>query len=295
MPELPEVETIVRDLRPLLMGRLLTGMVVKGKAQKNILKTDVQTFYEGTILQEVQTVLRKGKYIIMPLTNGNVVVFHLGMTGQLLVNEVPDGSWDDRFGDLDEHVHIVLEFMDQSEMNLPDLELSFRDIRMFGNIWLVHDADDIERLGISGLDSLGPDALGITLAQFEEAMSSKRSVKAILLDQASLAGVGNIYADEACFEAKIHPARPGHSLTGGEKARLWFAVKSVLKEGIRFGGSSTSDYVTADGSKGSFQERHRVYGKTGQKCVDCGHIIEKIKIVGRSTHFCPLCQPRETE
>jgi len=163
---------------------------------------------------------------------------------------------------------------------------------MFGKIWLVENAEDIENLEVPGLQDLGPDALGIELDDFKRAIRNKRAIKSSLLDQARLAGVGNIYADEACFAAKVHPSAKGINLSPEQLMELWFAVKTVLKEGIRYRGSSTSDYVSADGSKGSFQDHHRVYGRAGQKCVECGNNIARIKVSGRSTHFCPSCQSR---
>jgi formamidopyrimidine-DNA glycosylase len=279
------------------MGRMVSGMVVRSKAQSHILQVAPQHFYEQTIGQTVSTVLRKGKYIILPLSNDNVIVFHLGMTGRLLLSEVPDITFDERFsGDsyVNKHTHFLIEFMDMSGDSLPDLELHFNDVRLFGKIWLVEDAESIDELDVPGLKDLGPDALGISLKNFEEVMCSKRSIKSILLDQVKIAGVGNIYADEALFSAHIHPATRGSSLTPNQTSTLWFAVKSVLKQGIKYRGSSTSDYTTTDGSKGSYQDYHRVYGKTGQKCTDCGSAIERIKIIGRSTHFCPSCQPEGT-
>ncbi len=186
MPELPEVETIVRALRPNIMGRIISGMVIRPKAQAHILQTTPQYFYEQTIGQTVTTVLRKGKYIILPLSNDNIIVFHMGMTGHLLLSEVPDVTFDIRFsGDkyVDKHTHFLMEFMDGSTDGLPDLELHFNDIRLFGNIWLVEDVQNIEEINVPGLKELGPDALGISLNKFEEAVSSKRSIKTILLDQ----------------------------------------------------------------------------------------------------------------
>ncbi len=296
MPELPEIETIVRALRPSIMGRIISGMVIRPKAQLHMLQSTPQHFYEQTIGQTVTTVLRKGKYIILPLSNDNVIVLHMGMTGYLLLSETPDLTFDERFSEnaVDKHTHFLMEFMDESGSDLPDLEIHFNDVRLFGNIWLVENADDIDNLNVPGLQDLGPDALGISLNKFEEAVSSKRPIKSILLDQKKIAGVGNIYADEALFSAHIHPATQGSSLTLNQISTLWFTVKSVLKQGIKYRGSSTSDYTTTDGSKGSFQDHHRVYRKTGQKCGDCSHTIERIKLAGRSTHFCPSCQPEGT-
>lgn len=295
MPELPEVETIVRDIRPHVMGRLISGMVIRPKAVMHLMNTRPENFYEQTIGQSITTVIRKGKYIIMPLENGNVIVFHLGMTGRLLLSPVPDVGIDERFtGEeyISKHTHFLLELIDPSESS-EDLELQFHDVRLFGNIWLVEDVEDVEELDVPGLKDLGPDALGMNLNEFEEIMRSKRNVKSILLDQHKIAGVGNIYADEALFSAGIYPARLGNSLNQIERARLWFSVKTVLKEGLKYRGSSVSDYTDASGETGSFQDHHRVYQRTGAECSDCSSIIEKIKISGRSTHFCPKCQPCE--
>jgi formamidopyrimidine-DNA glycosylase len=298
MPELPEVETIVRDLRPAIMGRMISGMVIRPKAQKHLLQGSPFGFYEGTIGQEIQTVLRKGKYIILPLTNGNVIVFHLGMTGRLLVQPVPELTFDERFtGDdhISKHTHFLMELTELGENTGPDLELQFHDVRLFGAIWLVQNVQNIEQLDVPGLRDLGPDALGISLKEFEKITNTRRSVKSVLLDQASLAGVGNIYADEACFVAKVHPSAKGLSLTESQRMKLWFAVKTVLKEGIRYRGSSVSDYTTTDGAKGSYQEHHRVYGRAGKKCVECDNVIARVKVAGRSTHFCPSCQSKGAE
>ncbi len=292
MPELPEVETIVRELRSQIMGRVITGLTLREKALVYLLKTDPDKFYQGMMNQSIVTVLRKGKYIIIPLSNNNVLVIHLGMTGKLWVHGVPDVDFLDQYtGDeyVDKHTHILLELVDPSE-ETEDLELHFNDVRLFGNIWLVEDVQDIEKVDVPGLRNLGPDALGMSASAFIKIMNSKRSVKAILLDQTQIAGVGNIYADEACFCAGVHPATRGMALKEEQIDKLWFAVKTVLKQGIKYRGSSTSDYTTTDGSEGSYQHYHRVYQKTGQKCSECDTTIERIKLAGRSTHFCPSCQ-----
>lgn len=294
MPELPECETIVRDLRPMISGRTITALVIRQKGEKHLLNTDPFVFYEGVIGQEITTVLRKGKYILLPLSNTNVIVLHLGMTGRLLLRPIPEVSFDDRFtGDenIDKHTHFMVELSDLSSEEGADLELAFNDVRLFGEIWLAENVQSIEEIDVPGLRDLGPDALGVSLAEFQKIIRRKRTIKATLLNQSNLAGVGNIYTDEACFVAKIHPGALGSSLTEEQEIKLWFAVKSVLKEGIHYRGSSTSDYTTTDGSKGSYQEHHRVYGKVGQKCVECESPVQRVKIAGRSTHFCPSCQP----
>lgn len=293
---MPEVETIVRDIRPLLIGKMITGLVVRPKAQSNLLNVDAQTFYEFVMTQTVTTVVRKGKYIIMPLENNSVIVMHLGMTGKIWVSAVPDVPFEERFtGDtfIDRHSHFIMEFSDPSGVD-EDLELQFNDVRLFGNIWLVTSVSDINNLPISGLKDLGPDALGIESDDFYRIMRTRRSVKAVLLDQSKIAGVGNIYSDEACFSAGIHPSRKGESLSKEERVKLWLAIKTVLKQGLKYRGSSISDYTDASGAAGSFQNYHKVYQKKGQKCTECTSTIEKIKLSGRSTHFCPSCQ-REGE
>jgi formamidopyrimidine-DNA glycosylase len=276
------------------MGKLINGVIIKNSCQRNILQTTASRFYEQIIGQEVVTVLRKGKYIIIPLSNNNVVVIHLGMTGKLQIRHGPDVILEEVPEFISKHTHLIIEFIDPSDNSMDgdyDVQMYFNDSRTFGKIYLLEDVEDIEDLDIPGLKTLGPDALGISLKEFQASINSKRAIKAILLDQTKIAGVGNIYADEVLFSARLHPAMPGISLTLEEASKLWFAVKSVLKEGIKFRGSSTSDYLTADGSKGFYQNYHRVYRKTGQKCGDCGSIIERIVIVQRGTHFCPTCQP----
>ena len=298
MPELPEVETIVRDIRPSIIGKLIYGIVIKSSCQRNILQVRAERFYEQTIGGEIVTVLRKGKYIILPLSNNNVIVIHLGMTGRVLLRHGPSINLEELPESFDKHTHLILELIDPSDssmVGLEDVQLLFNDPRTFGKIYLLEDVEDIDDLDIPGLKTLGPDALGISHKEFQEIVKSKRAIKSILLDQTKIAGVGNIYADESLFEAHVHPARPGSSLNFEESSKLWFAVKSVLKEGIKFRGSSTSDYFTADGSKGSFQDHHRVYRKTGQKCVECGAIIQRIVLAQRGTHFCPTCQTGEVD
>ena len=289
------METIVRDLRPRLMGRLISGLIIRSSCEQRMLQTTPETFYMGVIGQEIQTVLRRGKYILVPLTNGNVIVFHLGMTGRLLVKDLPKLFFEDRFqGDtyLDRHTHFVMELLGLSGEDASDCELRFHDVRMFGNIWLAENVSNIEQVDVPGLKELGPDALTVSLPEFEQALRSRSSVKSSLLDQNKLAGVGNIYADEACFLARVHPSLRGLDLSKEQLALLWFSVKSVLKEGIQHRGSSTSDYTTVDGSQGSYQEHHRVYGRMNLPCPECSSPIERIKIVGRSSHFCPVCQPK---
>jgi len=293
MPELPEVETIVRDMRPAVIGKLIGGMIIRPACIKHMLKVTPDTFYENTIGQSITSVLRKGKYILLTLSNSSVVVLHLGMTGKLWLRPSVDASFEERLADgklIDKHTHLIIELIDDTG-DAEDLELHFNDVRMFGNIWVSVDVRDVTTIDIPGLSELGPDALGITLDEFSKSVKIKRNIKSVLLDQRKIAGVGNIYADEALFSAGVHPLKSGLNLTEEEIAKLWLAVKYVLKQGIKYRGSSISDYTDTSGSIGSFQNYHKVYGKADQKCEECEDVVVRIKIGGRSTHFCPACQP----
>lgn len=292
MPELPEVETIVRDIRPLLLGKMISGLLIRQPAIEHLMNMDSQTFYAHTAMQTITSVLRKGKYIIITLDNSAVIVMHLGMTGRILIEPVKNIQFDERFtsdNHIDKHTHFIMELTDLDE-EIDDIELHFNDVRLFGNIWLIPNVTNVESIPLKPLQELGEDALSISLEEFTRIINSKRSVKSVLLDQTCIAGVGNIYADEACFSAEVYPGRLGLSLSEIERVKLWFAIKTVLKEGLKCRGSSVSDYTDASGNTGSFQKQHRVYRKTGQKCTQCDELINRIKLVGRSTHFCPRCQ-----
>ncbi|MFY9751797.1 MAG: zinc finger domain-containing protein, partial [Candidatus Acidiferrales bacterium] len=177
------------------------------------------------------------------------------------------------------HTHAFLALDDGREVR-------YTDIRRFGRICLLDERNREEFL-----EPFGLDPLEATEAEFRAAISGRRArVKALLLDQSVLRGIGNIYADESLWRARIHPKRIGANLKGAEIARLYRAVQAILKEAIRLRGSSISDYVGADGSRGEFQLRHRVYQRTGKKCARCGGVIRRAIVAGRSSHFCPTCQ-----
>ena len=289
MPELPEVETIVRELGPQLQGKYIEGMVIRPKFTQHMLQ-DISSrdLYTKIIGQSISCVDRKGKYIIILLENHHSLIIHLGMTGKLLVKPSDDLTFEDKIaaGDfVDKHTHFVMEIVNPWGTG-GDVEVHFNDVRMFGKVWL----DEFPGEPLKILSSLGWDALLISLKDFEKILERKRTIKSLLLDQHLIAGIGNIYADEILFSASIHPATQANQLSKTQGARLWFSVKSVLKEGIRFKGSSISDYQTTDGTRGSFQDYHRVYQRSGLECSRCDSIIQKIKIAGRSTHFCPKCQ-----
>ena len=268
MPELPEVETIVRDLRRDLIGqkiesvRFLNRTVWRKRApsQKEIV---------GATVDRVE---RRGKHILVFHSNGRVLIVHLKMTGRLTF-EQPSTA-------IKKHTHLVI--------NLDSGQLRFNDIRRFGYLDLVRETD-IGNLGY--LAALGPDALVVPRDEFTRLLrSKKRIIKSLLMDQNFLAGMGNIYSDEALFLAGINPRRVSSAISGIRAGRLYDAMIEILKRAIDSRGSSMNDYVDARGQKGSFQIHHLVYGKEGKPCPRCGRKIRRQVIGSRSAHFCPGCQ-----
>lgn len=274
MPELPEVETVVRDLRPLLVGRSFAGIEVGPKA----LRGKWSHAWPSRLLgQCVQAIERRGKWILIDL-GGPWLLVHLGMTGQFTVAaaELPRGT----------HTHIVFTLDDANE-------LRFRDIRRFGSVAFYADRARLDAVFVS--NQLGPEPFDLGTAYWRESLqSTRRSLKAILLDQTIVAGVGNIYADESLFEAKLHPATLGQTLTPSQAEKLRHAVVAVLTRAIEQRGSSIRDYVGGSGLKGQFQDKFRAYSRTGEPCLRCRTPIAKITLAGRSTHFCPKCQAKRT-
>ncbi|MFO0851113.1 MAG: bifunctional DNA-formamidopyrimidine glycosylase/DNA-(apurinic or apyrimidinic site) lyase [Gemmataceae bacterium] len=277
MPELPEVETVVRDLRPLLVGRRLTGVTAGGRKLRRAWDA---SWAERLVGAAVGGVRRRGKWIIVELDTGSRLVVHLGMTGQLTVAPTSDPTAD--------HTHLTFGLSDGGQ-------LRFRDVRRFGSVELF--ADDAAVTAYLA-DKLGPEPFDLDPVAFRDAVRrSDRPVKAILLDQTVVAGVGNIYADEALHRAGLHPQRRGPTVSPAEADRLRKAVVAVLRAAIDNRGSTIRDYVGGSGLAGGFQDSHRVYGRGGQPCAECGAVIAVVRVAGRSSHFCPMCQPfsREAE
>lgn len=260
MPELPEVETIVRGLAPRLAGRRIESIEV---GQPRVLINDIRPAAGSTI----RRVRRWGKHIVADLGRGHLVI-HLGMTGQLLFDAPPGPHTHARF-------HLGRGHT-----------LVYNDIRQFGRL------EFSERLP-QRLEQLGPDPLELSEAEFVRRLRSRRAMaKALLLDQRFLRGLGNIYADEALYRAGIHPRAIAARLRPPRAAALYGAIQQVLRDAIEHRGSSVSDYVASDGRRGSFQLRHQVYRRTGLPCANCGTAIRRILVAARGTHFCPRCQRR---
>lgn len=271
MPELPEVETVVRDLRPLLIGRSFVRIEVSKKA----LRRKWSRAWEGQLIgKSVRAIERRGKWILIDLGAPWLLV-HLGMTGQFtVVDRQPR----------EDHTHLVFTLDDAGE-------LRFRDVRRFGSVSYFADR---ARLDAFLLDNgLGPEPFDVDPAYWRDALrSTRRNLKAVLLDQTIVAGVGNIYADESLFEARLHPTRTGRATTDRQAELLRSAIAAVLTRAIERRGSSIRDYIGGSGLRGAMQHEFRVYGRTGQPCLRCRTAIKKITLAGRSTHFCPKCQPK---
>ncbi len=275
MPELPEVETVVRGLQAVLPGRRILEVRL-GKTDFIENPAALELNLPGT---RIGAVKRYGKFLLFELESASTgeptrelaLLIHLGMTGQL-VTSAPEAH-------IVPHTHAFFALDDGKE-------LRYTDIRRFGRMQLLADGAREK-----ALSSLAADPLQMTEEQFAAAIGSRRArVKALLLDQHVVSGVGNIYADESLWRARIHPMRIGATLKREELHRLYRVVRDVLNEAIRLRGSSVSDYVDSKGERGEFQQRHRVYQRQGKKCFRCGATIRRAIVAGRSSHFCPKCQ-----
>ncbi len=290
MPELPEVEVTRRNLADKLIGRRIRS--VQTTPASYFFLTPPRRLKQRLAQRTFRSLQRHGKYLVAGLDDGSRLLLHLGMTGQLFTASAQSVRLLKGTGSLaldparqaafapDVHTHLVLHFDDGREPVL------FRDVRKFGKVrWLSPGEGDPR------LDKLGVDALEITGALlYGKSRARRAAVKTFLLDQSVLAGVGNIYADEALFRARVHPTRPARALTRRECETLAVEIVAVLSRSIETGGSSISDYVQPDGSDGAYQDERRVYSRTGEPCFVCGTPIARIVLGQRSTHFCPRCQ-----
>ncbi|MGH9804206.1 MAG: bifunctional DNA-formamidopyrimidine glycosylase/DNA-(apurinic or apyrimidinic site) lyase [Candidatus Acidiferrales bacterium] len=277
MPELPEVETVVRGLRPRLVGRRIVRLVIR---QPAMVRSNLKRFRRALAGARIAGMRRRGKYILIELARANgrarrdYWVVHLGMTGQLYAAK--------RTAPLEKHTHLIA-WLSSGE------QLRYRDARRFGRL-LALRADEVEDY----FAALGPEPLRISLEGFRRLFAGRRApVKNLLLNQNRLRGVGNIYAGEALFLAGVHPARAAASLSAAELERLYRALREVLRDAIAGQGSTVSDYRRGDGLPGDYQNSLRVYDREGEPCPNCGEPIERLVLAGRSAHFCPRCQPVE--
>jgi formamidopyrimidine-DNA glycosylase len=274
MPELPEVETVARGLREVLPGRRVLGV----RLGKTDFIDDPAALEQDLPGRTFTRIRRLGKFLLLDLeprktpAEESSLLIHLGMTGKISVcpPETP----------VDLHTHVFLALDDGRE-------LRYNDVRRFGRMALLANGAHERVLG-----GLGVEPLEVSEAEFRTRIRARKSrIKALLLNQSVLRGIGNIYADESLWRAKIHPEKIGARLQDAELRRLHRAVQHILREAIRLRGSSISDYVDLDGGRGEFQQKHRAYQHDGKKCYRCSTIIRRIIVAGRSTHFCPQCQP----
>ncbi len=274
MPELPEVETVVRDLRGPLVGRRIRSVTTSPHPLRRKWDQSWETQLVGARVCEVR---RRGKWIIVALDRGRFLVFHLGMSGQITVTTSTHPAAN--------HTHLVFALDRGKE------QLRFRDIRRFGSATLFKDE---QALGdFFDECKLGPEPFDLDAAYWRARLAgARRSLKAVLLDQRVVAGVGNIYADESLFEAKLHPATLACALNRTAAERLRNAIATVLDRAIHLRGSTIRNYVGGSGLKGGYQDQFRVYGRTGERCPRCRTPIERVRLAGRSTHYCPKCQRR---
>ncbi len=269
MPELPEVETVVRALRRPLIGRTITEM--RNYWPRHLVGVTLSEFQRRVHGRSITAINRRAKYLIFSLNDGQSLIIHLKMSGHLAVVDQDTPP--------DKHVHTIWG-LDNGR------ELRFRDTRKFGRVQLVENT--MEALGHLGPEPLEP-AFTVEVL-LERLQKRKRALKPLLLDQTFVAGIGNIYADEALFHAGIHPERRANTLTPTEIADLHAAIQKVLQMGIEREGASIQTYVKPDGKKGDMQNAVAVFRRTGAPCYNCGSVIQRIKLGGRSTHFCPTCQ-----
>ena len=270
MPELPEVEMVVRGLRPDMVGRTFTGADVRWA--RELVDHSPDSFAARLTGQHVDAMRRRAKYIIFELSDDYLLV-HLKMTGRLYVSQPEDRA------EADNYLRVVM-FLDDGR------ELRFSDMRKFGRVYLVASLDSV-------LAKLGPEPLedDLTLEAFKERLVNRSgAIKPLLLNQTFVAGIGNIYADEALWHARIDPRRKADTLDGDEVARLHGAIRRVLQDGIDAEGSTFNWYRKPDGTSGEYQKQFRAYDREGQPCLRCGTPIEKIRLAQRGTHFCPNCQ-----
>ena len=268
MPELPEVETVARYLRETVVGETISAVVVLDPRFADLEET------HELVGRRVLRVGRRGKHLSLELDDDWVLQLHMMMAGQILVR--PREHSEDRF--------LRLQF------NLSgDIEVRFCDSRRFGRAYQL-DAPAYREF----LKSLGPEPLAdsFTARLLLKALAGRRvALKSALLNQQLLAGVGNIYADEASWRARLHPLTPAGSLSDAEAGRLHRGIRRVLRDGIASCGTTFSQYRSAEGEPGEYQSQLRVFQRTGEKCFRCCGVIERIVVGGRSTHFCPKCQP----
>jgi formamidopyrimidine-DNA glycosylase len=278
MPELPEVETIRRDLHRKVKDKEIKFVTVNTpKIVKEPPISEFCTQIEGKVFKNIN---RRGKYLVIELDSGKKLVIHLGMTGLLIYPFNEDSK---KIINV-KHNHLVFTFIDGTK-------LIFNDVRKFGKIYLVSNLNKIKgmaKLGLDPLDDCFKEEIFVQILNKKK----KSKIKSFLMNQEFITGLGNIYVNEVLYRANIHPLRKISSLHKEEIGNLYQQIKLVLNEAIKSGGSTVADeaYLNTDGEKGKFAEKLQVYARKGEPCVKCGHSIDVVRIEGRSSFICPQCQ-----
>jgi formamidopyrimidine-DNA glycosylase len=266
MPELPEVQTVVNTLKPRVLGKRVKAVLLRRSDIVQPANFDLAAHVPGRSIVGLE---RRGKRIVFRLDDDNIFYIHLGMTGRLTV-EKPSA-------DVLVHTHLVLQFA--------GFEVRFCDPRRFGGLFWLGQAGDAD-------ENMGPEPLSTRPAQLAKRLAkTTRAIKNALLDQTLIAGLGNIYVDESLFRAGLHPLLPANTLLTDDVLRLNRAIKATLRRALRHRGSTLRDYMDANGEAGGFQRFHSVYDRAGEPCRKCRTPVQRIVLGGRSTHFCPQCQP----
>ncbi len=265
MPELPEVETIRKELTRAVLGKKIIKIIINNP--KVIKEPSQDKFVKGLVNTRIKNILRKGKLLILELSSGKSLVIHLKLTGQLVYP-----------GDVK---------ISRISFKLSDGKLlDFNDSRLLGELRLIDDWSSLKFV-----KELGPEPFDLTPDEFKQKLKNKKTkIKPLLMDQTFIAGVGNLYAAEVLFRAKIDPQRPASSLSDKEKKLLFETIKQTLLEAIKYKGSSVDQYVQLTGERGDYVQYHKVYGREGQPCLVCKAPIRRISLGGRGTYFCPKCQ-----
>ena len=270
MPELPEVETIKNELLPHVIGRQITDVTLLW--DRMVRQSEVAEFHSRLVGQRITNASRRGKYLIFNLSNNDQLILHLKMSGSLLTKS--------KSAEADKYTRAIF-YLDE------EIAIHFCDPRKFGAIWLVKDKDEV--VGKLGPEPLEPDFTPELLAELLK--NRVAPIKALLCDQHFIAGIGNMYADEALFLAKIHPLRPGGSLSPAETRRLHNAIRQVLQTAIGNKGASIANYYRPGGEQGTAHLEFKVAHRRGENCPICDTPIERIRVRNRGTYFCPKCQP----
>jgi formamidopyrimidine-DNA glycosylase len=270
MPELPEVETIKRELNKTIINKKIVDVIVNNA--KVIRGMDEEKFIKELKNVKIKNIIRKGKLLIFELSSGKSLTIHLKMTGQLVYPRQGGAS-------LGKATKASFKFTGGKI-------LDFNDVRLFGELKIVDNWQDLKFI-----KELGPEPFNIDSEKFRQMLAKRKTkIKVLLMDQKIISGIGNLYANEALFRAKIDPRRSANSLSDKEKDLLFEETKNTLSEAIKYKGSSVDNYVQVSGKQGNYVQYHKVYDREGEKCLKCKGIIKRIVLGGRGTYICPQCQ-----